>query len=406
MVPVGQGVSREYQDMFQDFTCCVGSGMESHALHADGLYYESGDKLWVNLYAPSTAVWRAPGVSFAMETGFPEGDAAALKFTLKSARAFTLALRRPYWSGGGFTVKVNGRPLKSLPPPGSYVEIRRTWRSGDTVDLVLRKALRLEPLPDNPNRVAVMWGPLVLAGDLGPIPARGAGSEGARGPSAPAVPAFLAAGKQVSGWLKPVEGKPGTFRTDGVGRDRDVEFVPFYRLHRRLYGAYWDLYTPEEWDRSAAEVRAAEDRRRKIEAATVAFVQPGRMETEREFNMKGENSSPVTAQGRYGRRGTGWFSFDVPVDPAHPMVLLVTYNRNEQQTRTFDILVDGVRVAEQSVRRLSPQEQSSEFFDVEYGIPAGLVRDKQKVTVRFQAAGGDAVASVFGIRMFRGDLQR
>ena len=55
MVPVGQRVSREYQDMADDFTCCVGSGMESHALHADGLYYESGDRLWVNVYAPSTA---------------------------------------------------------------------------------------------------------------------------------------------------------------------------------------------------------------------------------------------------------------------------------------------------------------------------------------------------------------
>ena len=40
MVPVGQGVSREYQNMLADFTCCVGSGMESHALHGDGIYFE------------------------------------------------------------------------------------------------------------------------------------------------------------------------------------------------------------------------------------------------------------------------------------------------------------------------------------------------------------------------------
>ena len=45
MVPVGQGVSREYQNMQQSFTCCVGSGMESHAIHGDGLYYEAGDAL-------------------------------------------------------------------------------------------------------------------------------------------------------------------------------------------------------------------------------------------------------------------------------------------------------------------------------------------------------------------------
>src|SRR5437764_4488878 len=33
MVPVGQGVRREYQNMFQSFTCCVGTGMENHGLH-------------------------------------------------------------------------------------------------------------------------------------------------------------------------------------------------------------------------------------------------------------------------------------------------------------------------------------------------------------------------------------
>ena len=74
MVPVGRGVVREYQDMEEDFTCCVGSGMESHALHGDGLYYESGDTLWVNLYAPSTADWKAAGVRLTVTTSFPEGE--------------------------------------------------------------------------------------------------------------------------------------------------------------------------------------------------------------------------------------------------------------------------------------------------------------------------------------------
>ena len=42
MVPVGSGVRREYADMHRSFTCCVGTGMESHALHGLGLYYEIG----------------------------------------------------------------------------------------------------------------------------------------------------------------------------------------------------------------------------------------------------------------------------------------------------------------------------------------------------------------------------
>ncbi|MCL5278872.1 MAG: hypothetical protein M1376_03070, partial [Planctomycetes bacterium] len=57
----------------------------------------------------------------------------------------------------------------------------------------------------------------------------------------------------VAEWLKPVSDRPGQFRTDGVGRERDVDFVPFYRLHRRIYGVYWDLCTPAEWEKKAAE---------------------------------------------------------------------------------------------------------------------------------------------------------
>src|SRR5450759_697019 len=180
MVPVGQGVSREYQNMTQSFTCCVGSGMESHALHGDGVYYEASGRLWVNLYVPSTAQWKSAGITITAAATFPDGDTASLTFAAKAPKAFTLALRRPYWAGDGFSVKVNGAAVKTLPAAGSYVEVNRTWKTGDTVDIVLPKTLRVEPLPDNANRVALMWGPLVLAGDLGPIQRRGG-----RGESAP-----------------------------------------------------------------------------------------------------------------------------------------------------------------------------------------------------------------------------
>jgi DUF1680 family protein len=303
MVPVGCGVQHEYQDMQNGFTCCVGSSYESHALHAYGIYYESGDKLWVNLYAPSTANWEAAGVKLDMSTDFPEGQSASLKLTVKSSKKFTLALRRPYWAGTGFSVKVNGQAVKNLPSAGSYVELNRTWKSGDTVDLVLPKALRIEPLPDNPRRVAMMWGPLALAGDLGPE-IRGGRGRG-QGPAAepPPVPVFMTAEQPVEKWLKPVTEKPGTFRAQAIAQNQDVDFVPFYRLPKRRYGIYWDLFTPEEWKKKADAYAAEQEKQKKLEAATVGFAQPGQMQTERDFNLQGEDTSPVQLQGRYGRRG-------------------------------------------------------------------------------------------------------
>ena len=404
MVPVGQGVSREYQDMARSFTCCVGSGMESHAIHADGIYYESRDRLWVNLYVPSTADWASAGVKISMESSFPEGGDASLSFVVSRPRRFTLALRRPSWAGSGFAVKVNGAPVPAVGLPGGYVEILRTWQTGDRVEVALPKVLTLEPLPDNPDRVAIMWGPLVLAGDLGPVPlrrGRGEAAASSPAPARPTVPVLVSPERSVSKWLVPVDGRPGTFMTSGVGRDRDVEFVPFYRLHRRVYGAYWDLLTPAQWKARSAALVAAQAAQRELEAATVAFVRPGQMQAERDFNQQGEGSAPAQFDGRYGRRATGWFSFDLPVEPQHRMVLAVTYNRNERYGRAFEILVDGVKIADQTMEGRSPHEKSV-FFDVRYAVPDALVAGKQKVTVRFQATGGSEVAAVYGIRMVRG----
>jgi len=399
MVPVGRGVQHEYQGMFQSFTCCVGSGMESHALHGDGLYYESGDKLWVNLYAPSTARWEAAGVDLTTETDFPEGESASLKFTLKAPKQFILALRRPSWAGDGFTVKVNGQVVKNLAKPGSYIELKRKWKSGDNVAVTLPKTLRLEPTPDNARVAAILWGPLVLAGDLGPERER----RGGRAGQAVNIPALVAAERPLTDWLKPVSGKPGNFHSDGVGREQDVELTPFYRLHRRLYSVYWDLFTPAEWDKKAAELVAERERQRKREAATVSFAQPGDTQSERDFNQQGEETAPRVIEGRRGRGAKKWFSFDMPVDVARPMALIITCPGEEQQTRTFEILVDGSRLGEQTIERHRPGSPTKSFFDVEYAIPADLTRGKQKVTVRFQAMRGAETATVLGVRLIRTD---
>lgn len=404
MVPVGRGVQHEYADMFRSFTCCVGSGMESHALHGDGLYYEAGDKLWVNIYAPSTAKWEAAGVDLAMDTTFPEGEAATLKLTLKTPKQFTLALRRPSWAGEGFAVKFNGQAVKQVSGPGSYIELKRKWKTGDTVALTLPKKLRLEPLPDNKQVTAIMLGPIVLAGDLGPERGRGRGQQGGTPPQPISIPSLVAADRQLSEWIKAVADKPGNFRTDGVGREQDVELVPFYRLHRRTYSIYFDLFTPAEWEKKATDLLAARERQRKLEAATVAFVQPGEMQPERDYNQQGEETQPVRGQGgRAGRSARKWFSFDLPVDTAHPLKLIATYHGEERANRSFEILVDGVRVGEQKIERHRPGSPTKSFFDVEYAVPAEVVKGKQKVTVRFQATGGNETAGVFGVRMVRAE---
>lgn len=402
MLPVGRGVQHEYQRMFEDFTCCVGSSMESHALHGAGIYYyKDSREFWVSLYAPSTAKWDSAGVEVEMQTDFPIGSSATVKIHSKSPKTFMLALRRPYWAGDGFSVKVNGQGLKEIPPADSYVKIDRAWRDGDTVELRLPKVLRQEALPDNPNRTALLWGPLVLAGDLGPE-VRKDDEENMPAPSAP--PLIVARNQPIDQWLAPT-GKPGWFKTSGVGLDKDIELGPLYQLARRKYAVYWDVFTPEEWSQRSATYKAQQEEQRKLEAATIALAQPGEMQSERDFNEQGDGPVPLLWRGHHGRGGKGWFSFDMPVETTHPVALRVTYGGGGRRKSTFDILIDGRKIGDRAEPARSP-EQDAEFLDVAYAVPAELVAGKSKITVRFEATNGNEIRGVFGIRTVRVDEAR
>ena len=403
MVPVGSGVRREYADMQRSFTCCVGTGMESHALHGLGLYYEDGRKLWVNLYAPSTAEWQAQGVKLHMGTTFPEGESATLTLDPKLPKTFALALRRPSWAGDGFSVRVNGRAVASLPPPGSYVEITRAWSSGDRVSIALPKTLRLERLTDNPKKAVVMLGPLVLAGDLGAAPRRRDDGDGDGVRTATPEPVALVTDRLPAEWLTPVTGKISAFRASGIARTistqaaTDVEFSPFFSMHRRSYAAYWDVYTPAELKTRAAELSAERERQKALDAATVVMVDPSDREAEKKSRQQGVETSVIRTDGRSGRRAIQWFSYDLPIDGSPTLALVATYNSDQRRPRSFDVFVNGTRLASET----QPQSSESRFYDKEYAIPADLIRERNTITVRFEATNGLEVTPVFGVRLVK-----
>ena len=433
MVPVGRGVQQEYQDMQHSFTCCVGTGMENPALYGDGVYFESPTTFWVNLFVPSTVKFTHGDVQLVQTTDFPDGDTATLTLTMPASREFTLALRRPSWAGDGFVVKVNGTPVPQppiaslraggaggrqikqddhgVPQPSTYVELERTWKSGDRVELTLPKSLRLEPTPDDPSVAAIMWGPLVLAGDLGPRrEGRARAADGSAAlPTGPApVPVLVAADRPISEWVVPAGTRTGDFSARQVARvpaqpsnAGDVALAPFYRTQERRYSVYFDVLTPAQFDSRAAALAAEREHQRKVEAATVGFVQPGEMQPERDYNYQSEPAERRVARtnGRANRGGPGWFSFDMPVDPASPMAVVVTYLNEPGVSPAmgdFDIQVDG-----KSIGHFEPNTIAAGFYDATYAVPPELLSGKRKITVRFQATSRGRIAPIFGVRTIR-----
>jgi hypothetical protein len=423
MVPVGRGVQHEYQDMFESFTCCVGSGMESHALHGDGIYFEDANRLFVNLYAPSTAEWTQAGARLTMDTDFPVGESAKLQLRLHERRTLTLSLRRPHWARNGFTVHVNGEVTALAGAPvadwkdsrsqyqdaalagSDYVNLTRDWQDGDVVEIRFPKTLWLEPTPDNPRRSAIMWGPLVLSGDLGPERSRSDSEEHEQIAPPPPVPVLVAADEPVGSWLKPAA--PGRFRTDGVARlptadeqPVDVEFVPFYQLHRRTYAAYWDLFTPTEWEMEKLRYASEVLRLQLLEANTVVYLEPGETYFERQYNYRGgDDASAYRIQGRPARRARSWFAYDVPVQSAESLVLILDFYSDDRRhsPADFSILINDRLLANHELKRSEPPR----FYDVRFPIPDRLVQGKDRVTIRFQARKGSQIPAIFGVRIVR-----
>ena len=260
-VPLQPGAFKTYSTPDQSFWCCVGTGMENHAKYGETIYYHDSRSLYLNLFIPSELRWKDKGLVVRQETRFPEEDNT--KLTLQSQKPLRLALkvRYPFWAKSGMTLSINGKNVPVSDKPGSYITIEREWKNGDTVQVRLPMNLRLESMPDDPKVIALLYGPIVLAGDLG---GEGLDNKVRYGPSAPplskvrpiAIPAFVCDAKEVLAKIRPVQGVPLNFMTNGIAKPSDVRLVPFYKAYDQRYTVYWRIYSPEEWDKNK-DVRIA-----------------------------------------------------------------------------------------------------------------------------------------------------
>jgi hypothetical protein len=283
--------------------------------------------------------------------------------------------------------------------PGSYVPVARTWRDGDQVEVRLPMSLRTEALPGAPDTVAILYGPIVLAGELGSQGLAGL-SQYAKDQSDllfvpdPEVPVLVHDGKDVLDRVLPVPGRPLTFETKGLARPHDVRLIPFYRLHHERYTVYWKRLTSVGFERYRADAAAVEARSRERERRTVDRVRPGDA-SEREHGLSGERTSTGGVPGGAWREAAsgGWFAWRMRAAPG-PTILSCRYWGSDFRNRAFDILVDGEKVATQRLEN----ERPGEFLDVDYEVPAALTQGKSEVTVRFQAREGQTAGGVFGCR--------
>lgn len=394
-VPLKSGLFKMFGVPDSSYFCCNGSGIESFSKLGSNIYHRSGDTIFVNLFVPSLLSWKECGITLRQETMFPEEERTKISVRVDQPMHFTIALRIPSWTAGTASLKINGRQESVSSSTHGYVELARTWKSGDKIEFRLPMRLSLSRMPDDPLVAAVMYGPVVLAGALGDEAMtkemkNGLGwadvdrmfSMGA----AIQVPVLVARNDDLASWIQPVKGKPLTFRTVGAGRPRDVTLVPFYKLFSQRYAVYWDVLSPADWN-------SRESATKKLPAGTTDTVQIGDAKSERDHNFQAYRFQAGQHEGRNWVKSQLWFRYDLNISPSAPNVLECVYAGAD--SCRFEILIDGRVLKSESFSGSS----SGSLVKVGYDVPRNLVRGKKRVAVMFRAKENKPTPEVYSVAM-------
>lgn len=277
---------RVYSQPNSGMWCCVGTGMENHGKYGEFIYSHFGDSLYVNLFIPSRLDWKEKGVTVTQTGDFPADDSVSFTVDVKKPARFTLMLRHPGWCDD-MQVTVNGKPVFVTSAPQSYLAIDRKWKKGDRVDLKLPMKVSVEEVPNVPDYISVVYGPVVLAARYSTEGLDGLVADDSRwahiahGPlvSVFDTPVLIGSREEIVDALKsmePVEGKPLHFRVPRLlkGKYASMELEPFANIHDARYMLYWLSMTQDRYDNYLKMEKAAEAMSLDLDRRTIDVVKP------------------------------------------------------------------------------------------------------------------------------------
>ncbi|MFT3784446.1 MAG: glycoside hydrolase family 127 protein [Nibricoccus sp.] len=397
LMSLAPGFYKVYSTAENSFWCCVGTGMENHAKYGEAIFAHTADALYVNLFIAAEVNWRERHVKISQETKFPTADTTRLVWHAEAPAELALRIRHPGWAAGQLTITINGEPARIDSRPGTYAELKRTWRDGDVVEVKLPMTLHSEELPGTPGTIALLYGPLVLAGKLGSLDMPSAYARDQVPPTRypfPNAPELVTSDNPLA-HVEMISRDPLLFRTKGLARPSDVVLAPFYAVHHERYTVYWNVRTPEAWKVEQDKIAAVEKAWADAKAHATDVVVPGDVASEFAHHLveKNSESGKIGANGWRIAQKDGVFSYELATCDARSLTLVCAYG-SQDRARRFSVFVNDQKVA---TPKLDGLEQG-QFFLERYALPAELVAGKSTVSVRFQSGEGwdAATANVFG----------
>jgi DUF1680 family protein len=265
--PVRPQHYRIYSAPNQAMWCCVGTGMENHGKYGEFIYSHDDNTLFVNLFIASELNWKEKNVILRQETKFP--DEPKTTFTVLSDKPveFTLKIRHPAWvPAGQLKFTLGDKTWVSESEPSSYAEITRTWQKGDRLEVYLPMHTTIEAMPNVPDYIAILYGPIVLGAKTGTedlqglIADDGRWSHIANGKLLPLDTAPMLVGRlsEIAQKVTPIEGESLHFKGNKLiepAKFSDIVLEPFFRIHDARYMMYWHVTKPEDYEQTQSELK-------------------------------------------------------------------------------------------------------------------------------------------------------
>ncbi len=402
---------RVYSAPNEGMWCCVGSGMENHGKYNELIYSHTKDSLFLNLFISSDLNWKDKKIKIKQETKFPFEEQTKLTVTEGAAR-FSLLVRYPSWvADKALQVLVNGKAVSYAVHPSSYVAINRNWKKGDVIQVMLPMHTTIEQLPNVPNYIAFMYGPVLLGAKTGTEDLKGLIADDTRWAHIPGgeklpldkAPIIIEDNRSmIINSLVPVKDKPLHFTVPNVKiiNTAQVELEPFYQIHDSRYMMYWMVLNNTQYETYIDSIATLEKKKIALQKKTVDFVAPGEQQPEADHFIQKNNSNTGNYLDEFWRdaRGDGYFSYLLSTNNESNLNLMIRYWGNERGNRKFDIYIDDEKLVTENI---SGKWNQQKFQDVEYVIPDSMIKNKKNIRVKFQAQAGTTAGSIYYIRLVR-----
>lgn len=391
--PMATGFFKVFSSALFHFWCCTGTGMENFTKLTDSIYFTAKNSVFVNLYLSSILTLPDKNLQLTQQSQLPStgaGDASNgnVTFTVHTTgnSDTSLHFRIPDWAADQPVVKMNGTTVENYTVEDGYIVLKQNWTDGTVISLDFAMSVVLHELQDNPNSVALKYGPVVLSAGLGTsnMTTSSHGVNVLKPNKDSTVREFITiTDNDIDGWKQNIaehavksEGKleftlKGTDADDGV-----LTFTPHFQRYEDRYGIYFELVTPDSPSYQQSLLKAKEAGR--AEAATVSFVIVANDQYELAANRQTVNSTVGTHNGKPYRdaRANGWFSYDMEVAPGAANYLFTTYFSGDVG-RSFDIYIDDNKLINEQIVNRNP----GDFYNQTRKIPDEWVKASRTKTI-------------------------